>query len=271
MAAAGVSGGRWSAHPWAARALRLVVFGLPIVASVAFVQLLTSLTGVPTSSLWVFLGWWFGVSLARERRRLGALRADPAAAAAQRAARPRARLPRRGAVALPPRARDRHGREPRRHGSPDATRAASSTRRKRPRSSCSSSPHSTSTTASRAVTPSACAATRRASAGRSVSRATTSTGSTGRRCCTTSASSKVDAEILNKPGRPTRRGVGEAAAPSARRRAARRSRCAAGSASGSTRSATTTSTGTAPATRAAPRARRSRSPAGSSRSPTSTT
>jgi hypothetical protein len=40
------------------------VFGLPILASVALVQLLVSLTGVPTSSLWVFLGWWFGVSIA---------------------------------------------------------------------------------------------------------------------------------------------------------------------------------------------------------------
>lgn len=63
MSAAGVNGGRWSAHPWAARALRLAVFGLPILASVALVQLLTSFTGVPTSSLWVFLGWWFGVSV----------------------------------------------------------------------------------------------------------------------------------------------------------------------------------------------------------------
>ena len=56
-------GRRWSAHPWAARGLRLLVFGLPLLASVAFVQALTSVTGVPTSSLWVFLGWWFGVSL----------------------------------------------------------------------------------------------------------------------------------------------------------------------------------------------------------------
>ena len=58
-------GRRWSAHPWAARGLRLLVFGLPILASVAFVQALTSFTGVPTSSLWVFLGWWFGVSSSR--------------------------------------------------------------------------------------------------------------------------------------------------------------------------------------------------------------
>ena len=56
-------GGRWSARPWAARGLRLAVFGLPILASVAVVQAVTSFTGVPTSSLWVFLGWWFGVSI----------------------------------------------------------------------------------------------------------------------------------------------------------------------------------------------------------------
>jgi hypothetical protein len=58
-----MSGGRWSARPWAARTLRVVVFGLPILASVAFVQLLTSVTGIPTSSLWAFLGWWLGVSI----------------------------------------------------------------------------------------------------------------------------------------------------------------------------------------------------------------
>jgi len=39
------------------------VFAVPILASVAFVQFLTSLTGVPTSSLWAFLGWWLGVSI----------------------------------------------------------------------------------------------------------------------------------------------------------------------------------------------------------------
>jgi hypothetical protein len=58
-----MNGGRWSARPWAARVLRVFVFGLPILASVAFVQVVTSFTGVPTSSLWAFLGWWFGVSI----------------------------------------------------------------------------------------------------------------------------------------------------------------------------------------------------------------
>jgi len=63
MVAARADGRRWSAYPWAARALRLVVFGLPLLASIVFVQALTWLVGIPTSSLWVFLGWWFGVSL----------------------------------------------------------------------------------------------------------------------------------------------------------------------------------------------------------------
>src|SRR6266581_3081087 len=53
---------RWAAHPGRARAVRLVVYCLPIAASIGFVQLVTSLTGVPTSSLWAFLAWWLGIS-----------------------------------------------------------------------------------------------------------------------------------------------------------------------------------------------------------------
>src|SRR5437763_1235670 len=53
---------RWAAHPWRARAVRLLVYSLPIAASIGFVQLVTSLTGVPTSSLWAFLAWWLGIS-----------------------------------------------------------------------------------------------------------------------------------------------------------------------------------------------------------------
>ena len=62
MVAAQASRQRWSAHPWRARTLRVLVFGLPIVASVAAVQVIVHFTGVPTSSMWVFLGWWCGVS-----------------------------------------------------------------------------------------------------------------------------------------------------------------------------------------------------------------
>jgi hypothetical protein len=59
----GTSPRRWSAHPWRARAVRLLVYALPIVLSLAVVRLLTSLTSPPTSSLWVFLLWWLGISL----------------------------------------------------------------------------------------------------------------------------------------------------------------------------------------------------------------
>jgi hypothetical protein len=62
----GPAGGRprrWQAHPWRARGLRLLVYALPIAASLGFVHLVTSLTGVPTSSLAVFLAWWFGISI----------------------------------------------------------------------------------------------------------------------------------------------------------------------------------------------------------------
>jgi HD domain len=54
---------RWSAHPWRARSLKLLVYGLPIVGSLAVVHVATSLTGVPTGSLAVFLLWWFGISV----------------------------------------------------------------------------------------------------------------------------------------------------------------------------------------------------------------
>ena len=54
---------RWAAHPWRARGLRLLVYALPIAGSLAVVHFATSLTGVPTSSLAVFLAWWFAISL----------------------------------------------------------------------------------------------------------------------------------------------------------------------------------------------------------------
>jgi HD domain-containing protein len=63
-AAESTPGRRWAAHPWRARTLRLLVYVLPIAGSLAFVRLATSLTGVPTSSLWVFLLWWLGISVA---------------------------------------------------------------------------------------------------------------------------------------------------------------------------------------------------------------
>ncbi|HWN22695.1 MAG TPA: HD domain-containing phosphohydrolase [Gaiellaceae bacterium] len=55
---------RWAARPWRARGLRLLVYALPVAGSLGFVRLATSITGVPTSSLWIFLLWWLAMSLA---------------------------------------------------------------------------------------------------------------------------------------------------------------------------------------------------------------
>ena len=63
MAAADLHQPRWAAHPWRARGLRLLVYALPIACSLAFVRLVTSVTGVPTGSLWIFLLWWLAMSL----------------------------------------------------------------------------------------------------------------------------------------------------------------------------------------------------------------
>jgi hypothetical protein len=54
---------RWESRPWRARGLRLLVYALPIVGSLAFVHVATSITGVPTGSLWAFLLWWLAMSL----------------------------------------------------------------------------------------------------------------------------------------------------------------------------------------------------------------
>jgi hypothetical protein len=62
-AAGGTLQRRWSAHPWRARGLRLLVYAVPIAGSLAFVHLATSVTGVPTRSLGVFLLWWLAISV----------------------------------------------------------------------------------------------------------------------------------------------------------------------------------------------------------------
>src|SRR5688500_5074918 len=54
---------RWAARPWRARGLRLLVYALPVAGSLGFVHVATSITGVPTSSLWIFLLWWLAMSL----------------------------------------------------------------------------------------------------------------------------------------------------------------------------------------------------------------
>ncbi len=54
---------RWLPRPWRARGLRLLVYALPIAGSLGFVRVATSITGVPTSSLWIFLLWWCAMSV----------------------------------------------------------------------------------------------------------------------------------------------------------------------------------------------------------------
>ena len=54
--------GRWGARPVQAWTLRGVIFLAPFVVSFAFVRLVTLWIHPPTSSLWMFLGWWFGIS-----------------------------------------------------------------------------------------------------------------------------------------------------------------------------------------------------------------
>ena len=63
MAAADGQQPRWSAHPWRARGLRLLVYALPIAGSLVFVRLATEVVAVPTKSIWVFLAWWLAMSL----------------------------------------------------------------------------------------------------------------------------------------------------------------------------------------------------------------
>ena len=47
----------------AGRGLRVLVYAVPIAGSLAFVRAATSVMGVPTRSLWVFLLWWLAMSL----------------------------------------------------------------------------------------------------------------------------------------------------------------------------------------------------------------
>ncbi len=63
MAATGGVRHAWSAHPWRARSLRLLVYLLPVAASLAVVRVITDIGGVPTGSLGVFLLWWLGISV----------------------------------------------------------------------------------------------------------------------------------------------------------------------------------------------------------------
>ena len=62
--AAQAPGGRWAARPWRARGVRVLVYALPLAGSLTFVRAVTALIGPPTSSLGVYLAWWFSLSVA---------------------------------------------------------------------------------------------------------------------------------------------------------------------------------------------------------------
>ncbi len=53
---------RWEAHPIRAALLRTAVVLAPFAISIAFVHLASSLVPMPTSSLWIYLAWWLGLS-----------------------------------------------------------------------------------------------------------------------------------------------------------------------------------------------------------------
>jgi hypothetical protein len=55
---------RWSAHRAQAFAVRAIVYLGPIVASIVFVHFAGKAVPAPLSSLWLFLAWWFGLSIA---------------------------------------------------------------------------------------------------------------------------------------------------------------------------------------------------------------
>src|SRR5579884_1919229 len=55
---------RWSSHRAQALGLRAVVYLGPIATSIAFVHYAGQVVPAPLSSLWVYLAWWFGLSVA---------------------------------------------------------------------------------------------------------------------------------------------------------------------------------------------------------------
>jgi hypothetical protein len=94
----------WSAHRGQAFAIRAVVYLGPIVTSIVFVHYAGKVVPAPLSALWLFLVWWFGLSLGVNRRPGRDRQADAATPAARGASPAVARLPRRGTVALQGRA-----------------------------------------------------------------------------------------------------------------------------------------------------------------------
>ena len=55
---------RWEAKPAWAAVIRVVAFLVPIIASIAFVNLASRIVPMPTGSLSLFLAWWIGLSAA---------------------------------------------------------------------------------------------------------------------------------------------------------------------------------------------------------------
>jgi len=55
---------RWSSHRAQALAVRAVVYLTPIVTSIVFVHYAGKVVPAPLSSLWLYLVWWFGLSIA---------------------------------------------------------------------------------------------------------------------------------------------------------------------------------------------------------------
>src|SRR5476649_740980 len=53
---------RWAARPLQAWAVRGFVLLAPLAGSFAFVSFASTQLRLPTSSLWLFLLWWFGLS-----------------------------------------------------------------------------------------------------------------------------------------------------------------------------------------------------------------
>jgi hypothetical protein len=54
---------RWTARPVQAGLLRAVVLAAPLAAAVVFVHFASRVVRPPTSSLWLFLGWWLGLGV----------------------------------------------------------------------------------------------------------------------------------------------------------------------------------------------------------------
>ena len=53
---------RWAPRPVPAALVRVAVFVVPILMSIGFVTIASRVIRLPTSSLWLYLAWWLGLS-----------------------------------------------------------------------------------------------------------------------------------------------------------------------------------------------------------------